>query len=74
MKLILPCSATHAAGQTVVTAKVQTHSIDSAFYALQAVYRETNSLKEVEKERTWQHNCLLKLKRLDNFLKQSLLF
>lgn len=57
------CSAAHAAGQAVATAHVQTHSIGSALYALQAIYRQTNSLEEVEKERTWQHNHLLELKK-----------
>ena len=44
-------SAAHSAGQAVATAHVYTHSIGAALYALQAIYRKTNSLTEVEKER-----------------------
>jgi predicted GIY-YIG superfamily endonuclease len=57
-------SAARAAGQAVATAHVPTHSMGSAIYALQAVYRAANSLDAdaaVTKERDWQYKHLLKL-------------
>jgi hypothetical protein len=55
-------SAARAAGQAVATAHVRTHSIGAAIYALQAIYRATNSIEAIEKERNWQYQHLLKLK------------
>lgn len=54
-------SAARAAGQTVATAHVKTHSMGSAIYALQAIYRATNSEEEIKKEREWQYQHLLGL-------------
>jgi hypothetical protein len=58
-------SAAHAAGQTVATAHVPTHSMGSAIYALQAVYRAADA-EEVEaaitRERDWQYQHLLELR------------
>jgi hypothetical protein len=63
-------SAARAAGQAVATAHVPTHSIGSAVYALQAIYRATNSSDAetaVAKERDWQHQHLLEL--IENAIK-----
>ena len=57
-------SAARAAGQAVATAHVPTHSIGSAIYALQAIYRSTNSSDAdaaMAKERDWQYQHLLEL-------------
>ena len=54
-------SAARAAGQAIATTHVKTHSVAAAQYALQAIYRKTNSMKEVEKERQWQLQYLKKL-------------
>ncbi len=59
-------SAARAAGQAVATAHVPTHSIGSAVYALQAIYRATNSSDShaaVAKERDWQYQHLLRLRK-----------
>ncbi len=57
-------SAARAAGQAVATAHVPTHSIGPAIYALQAIYRATDSSDvdaAVAKERAWQYQHLLEL-------------
>jgi len=57
-------SAARAAGQAVATAHVYTHSVGAAKYALQAIYRATDSSDAnvaVAKERDWQYQHLLKL-------------
>jgi hypothetical protein len=57
-------SAARAAGQAVATAHVPIHSIGAAIYALQAIYRVTNSSDAdaaVTKEQDWQYQHLLKL-------------
>ena len=57
-------SAARAAGQAVATAHVPTHSIGSAIYALQAIYRATDSSETgaaTAKEREWQYRHLLEL-------------
>ena len=57
-------SAARAAGQAVATAHVPTHSIGSAIYALQAIYRATDSSDTdaaIAKEREWQYQHLLEL-------------
>ena len=57
-------SAARAAGQAVATAHVPTHSVGAANYALQAVYRATNSSDAdaaIAKERDWQYHHLLEL-------------
>lgn len=59
-------SAARAAGQAVATAHVPTHSIGSAIYALQAIYRATNASDAhaaVAKERDWQYQHLLRLRK-----------
>jgi hypothetical protein len=59
-------SAARAAGQTVATAHVATHSMGSAIYALQAIYRATdpkNVDAAIAKEREWQYSHLLELRR-----------
>lgn len=59
-------SAARAAGQTVATAHVPTHSIGAANYALQAVYRAaapSAADAAVARERDWQHKRLLELRR-----------
>ena len=58
-------SAARAAGQAVATAHVPTHSIGPAIYALQAIYRATNSSDAdaaVVKERDWQYQHLFRLR------------
>lgn len=52
-------SAARACGQAVATAHVKTHAYGPAIYAQQAVFRATNSLEEVQKERDWQRKKLL---------------
>jgi hypothetical protein len=57
-------SAARAAGQAVATAHVPTHSMGSAIYALQAIYRATHSSDTsaaIAKEREWQYQHLLEL-------------
>ena len=57
-------SAARAAGQAVATAHVPTHSMGSAIYALQAIYRATDSSDTsaaTAKEREWQYQHLLEL-------------
>ena len=57
-------SVARAAGQAVATAHVQTHSMGSAIYALQAIHRATNSSDPeavIAKERDWQYQHLLDL-------------
>jgi hypothetical protein len=59
-------SAARAAGQAVATAHVPTHSIGSAMYALQAIHRATpapNAHAAVAKEREWQYQHLLRLRK-----------
>jgi hypothetical protein len=58
-------SAAHAAGQTVATAHVPRHSLGSAIYAQQAIFRnsqESEALENVKKERDWQYHHLQELK------------
>jgi hypothetical protein len=57
-------SAARAAGQAVATAHVPAHSVGSAIYALQAIYRATDSSDTgaaIAKERGWQYQHLLEL-------------
>ncbi len=57
-------SAARAAGQAVATAHVPTHSIGAAHYALQAIYRATNSSEAdaaTNREFNWQYQHLLEL-------------
>jgi hypothetical protein len=54
-------SAAHACGQAVATAHVPVHSIGSAIYAQQAMYRTTNSMDAVKDERNWQYQRLCEL-------------
>jgi predicted O-linked N-acetylglucosamine transferase (SPINDLY family) len=57
-------SAAHAAGQAVATAHVPTHSMGSAIYALQAIYRAAepfNADAAIAREREWQCQRLLEL-------------
>ena len=59
-------SAARAAGQAVATAHVSTHSIGAASYALQAIYRATESIDAdaaVAEEREWQLQHLLGLRK-----------
>lgn len=55
-------SAARAAGQAVATAHVSRHAYGSAIYAQQAIYRATNSMDAVERERNWQYQHLLNLR------------
>lgn len=63
-------SAARAAGQTVATAHVKTHSMGSAIYALQAIYRATANSNQsdveavIAKEREWQYERLIELLNL----------
>jgi hypothetical protein len=52
-------SAARAAGQAVATAHVPRHAYGPAIYAQQAIYRATNSMDAVERERNWQYQRLL---------------
>ena len=54
-------SAARAAGQAVATAHVPRHAYGSAIYAQQAIYRATNSMDAIERERNWQYQHLLHL-------------
>lgn len=57
-------SAARAAGQAVATAHVKTHSLAAANYALQSIYRATNSpdvMFILSNERKWQYQHLLDL-------------
>ena len=54
-------SAARAAGQAVATAHVPRHAYGPAIYAQQAIYRATNSMDAVERERNWQYQHLLHL-------------
>ena len=55
-------SVARAAGQAVATAHVPTHCIGAANYALQAIYRATNSSEAATaKERSWQYQHLQEL-------------
>lgn len=54
-------SAARAAGQAVATAHVPKHAYGSAIYAQQAIFRDTNSVELVDKERDWQYQHLLDL-------------
>lgn len=55
-------SAARACGQTVATAHVPTHSLGSAIYAQQAIFRATDGSDEaVAREREWQYQHLVKL-------------
>ena len=56
-------SAARSAGQAVATAHVPTHAIGAANYALQAIYRATNSENTVAKERQWQYEQLIVLQK-----------
>ena len=53
--------AARAAGQAVATAHVPRHAYGPAIYAQQAIYRATNSMDAVERERNWQYQHLLHL-------------
>jgi len=54
-------SAARACGQAVATAHVATHAYGGAIYAQQAIFRATNSMEEVTKERDWQYEYLQEL-------------
>lgn len=55
-------SAARAAGQAVATAHVLTHSLGSAIYAQQAIFRATDGSDEaVAREREWQYQHLVTL-------------
>jgi len=57
-------SAARAAGQAVATAHVSRHSYGAAIYAQQAVYRAaTSEARAVAKERDWQYQHLLNLRK-----------
>ncbi len=61
-------SAARAAGQAVATAHVPTHSIGAAIYALQAIYRASDSSEAdvaIAKERDWQYQHLLDLRKTE---------
>lgn len=58
-------SAARAAGQAVATAHVPLHALGAANYALQAIYRATNSAAAdaaIALERAWQIQHLLDLR------------
>lgn len=54
-------SAARSAGQAVATAHVPRHAYGSAIYAQQAIYRAKNSFDDVNKERDWQYQHLLRM-------------
>lgn len=65
-------SACRACGQAVATAHVARHSYGSAIYAQQAIYRAIDSVNvktvndieaAIKKERDWQYNHLLLLRK-----------
>lgn len=59
-------SAARAAGQAVATAHVASHSIGAANYALQAIHRAASASDAdaaVAKERHWQYQHLLELRK-----------
>lgn len=55
-------SAARAAGQAVATAHVPRHAYGPAIYGQQAIFRATNSMDAVTKERNWQYQHLLELR------------
>jgi hypothetical protein len=62
------CSVAHSAGQAVATAHVATHSIGSALYALQAIYRNSKddkATRNINTEKDWQLKHLNELKAKD---------
>jgi hypothetical protein len=56
-------SPARAAGQAVASAHVRMHSIGASIYALQAIYRATDSMEKMEKEQNWQYQHLLRLRK-----------
>lgn len=59
-------SAAHAAGQAVATAHVADHAYGPAIYAQQAIFRAStpeDADNAVAKERDWQYNHLLELRK-----------
>ncbi|MCX6739778.1 MAG: hypothetical protein NTZ49_00940 [Candidatus Parcubacteria bacterium] len=59
-------STARACGQAVATAHVPRHAYGSAVYAQQAIYRATKSAdveNKVAKERDWQYQHLIDLKK-----------
>jgi len=56
-------SAARAAGQAVATAHVPIHAIGAAIYGLQAIHRATDADAAVAKEREWQYQHLLELRK-----------
>ena len=66
-------STARAAGQAVATAHVPAHALGAALYAQQAVHRAASNeeaANEVERERNWQYQTLLRLKETQEFLNQ----
>ena len=64
-------SAARAAGQAVATAHVPSHAYGPAIYAQQAIHRaseDTNADTAVIKERNWQYEHLLNLRK-DSLIK-----
>ena len=56
-------SAARAAGQAMATAHVKTHSIAAALYATTVIRDATNNHEAVIKERQWQYERLVELKK-----------
>ena len=66
-------STARAAGQAVATAHVPAHALGAALYAQQAVHRAASNeeaANEVERERNWQYQTLLRLKETRELLDQ----
>ena len=58
-------SAARAAGQAMATAHVKTHSIAAALYATTVIRDATNNHEAVIKERQWQYEHLVELRKTD---------
>ena len=66
-------STARAAGQAVATAHVPAHALGAAIYAQQAFHRAASNeeaANEVESERNWQYQILLRLKETRELLDQ----
>ncbi|HQN75237.1 MAG TPA: hypothetical protein PLR51_00825 [Methanomassiliicoccales archaeon] len=53
--------AARACGQAMVTAHVKTHSIAAAWYAVKAIWADGEEASEIQTEREWQHDRLIKI-------------
>lgn len=55
--------AARACGQAVATAHVKTHALGPVYYSIKALRANGATDEEIAKERVWQHQHLIKLKK-----------